>query len=146
MAGDLIGDTIYYLIGYRYGHSFIRKFGKYVGVTEEKVAKATIIFNKHHEKILIVSKITNGFGLAIAVLITAGMTRLSFVRFFFFNLAGELVWAGLLLSGGYYFGTWYTQIDSWVGRISIGVGLVFVIVLFFQFNRYLSKRAEAIEV
>ncbi|MDB5245532.1 MAG: hypothetical protein JWN90_637 [Parcubacteria group bacterium] len=141
MIGDLIGDTIYYVIGYRYGHTFIKKFGKYVNVTEEKVQKASMIFKTHHEKILLISKITNGFGLAVAVLITAGMTRLRFIRFFVFNFLGELVWASLLIGAGYYFGTWYSQVNTWIGRAGIGFALIVAVVVFIQFGRYVSMKS-----
>ncbi|MEO6536302.1 MAG: DedA family protein [Candidatus Paceibacterota bacterium] len=142
MIGDLVGDTIYYVIGYRYGHVFIRKFGKYVNVTEDNVEKVTTIFKKHDTKILMLSKLTNGFGLSLAVLITAGMTRLRFTTFLFYNALGELVWAGLLISAGYFFGEWYTQVDTWVGRIGILFGIGVVVVLFIQWNKYMRSKAD----
>ncbi|CAN5677089.1 hypothetical protein BH11PAT2_BH11PAT2_07460 [soil metagenome] len=142
MLGDLIGDTIYYGIGYRYGHAFIRKFGKYIGVTEDKIEKVTTIFKKHDTKILMISKITNGFGLSMAVLIAAGMTRLRFSTFIFFNAIGELVWAALLIGSGYYFGQWYTQVDTWVGRAGLLFGVGVAVLLFIQWNKYMRSKTD----
>src|SRR5689334_14624202 len=62
MAGDLIGDVLWYHIGFYYGHSFIKKFGKYFNVTEQNIEKVKEIFHKHKHPILFISKITNGFG------------------------------------------------------------------------------------
>ncbi|MDB5190300.1 MAG: associated Golgi protein-related protein [Parcubacteria group bacterium] len=142
MIGDLIGDTIYYVIGYRYGHTFIRKFGKYVNVTEENIEKVTTIFKKHDTKILMLSKLTNGFGLSLAVLIAAGMTRLRFTTFIFYNALGEVVWAALLVGAGYFFGEWYTQVNDWVGRAGILFGVVVVVVIFIQWNKYMRSKAN----
>ncbi|MES2225386.1 MAG: DedA family protein [Patescibacteria group bacterium] len=142
MAGDLIGDTLWYLVGYRYGRRFIHRFGKYVSITEEKIEQATVIFKTHHDRILVISKITNGFGFAIPVLVTAGLTKLPFRKFFIFNFAGEIVRALLLVGGGYFFGAWYSQIDTWVGRVGLGFALILTVVVFIQFGRYLSKKAQ----
>lgn len=145
MVGDLIGDALWYLVGYRYGHSFIRKFGKYVGVSEDKIEKVTTIFKKHDTKILMLSKLTNGFGLSLAVLITAGMTRLRFTTFLIYNALGEVVWAGLLVGAGYFFGQWYTQVNSWVGRLGILFGIAVVVVLFIQWNKYMRTKSDVWE-
>ncbi len=143
MIGDLIGDTIYYVIGYQYGHTFVRKFGKYIGVNEEKIEKVTMIFKKHNTKILVISKLTNGFGLSIAVLITAGMTKLRFTTFLLYNALGEIVWAALLVGAGYFFGEWYAQVHSWIGRVGIGFGVVVAVMIFIQWNRYMRSKSGA---
>ncbi len=43
LAGDMIGDFLWYHVGYFWGHRFIKRFGKYVSVTEETVALITRI-------------------------------------------------------------------------------------------------------
>ncbi len=37
MLGELIGDAGWYWIGYRYGERFIKRFGKYVSITDKHV-------------------------------------------------------------------------------------------------------------
>ena len=54
MIGDLIGDVFWYYIGYFYGHGFIRKFGKYFGVTEQNIENVKIIFHRYHHPILFI--------------------------------------------------------------------------------------------
>lgn len=142
VIGDLIGDSLWYFVGRRFGHAFIARFGKYVNVTEDTVQKVTEIFKKHDTKILVFSKVTNGFGLSLGVLITAGMTKLRFLKFITFNAIGEVAWTAILVTTGYFFGSWYAQINTWAGRVSLGFGLVLVAVIFLQWNKYLQRRAN----
>ncbi|MEO6077795.1 MAG: VTT domain-containing protein, partial [Candidatus Andersenbacteria bacterium] len=66
LAGDIIGDTIHYIIG-RWGrHSFIKKWGKYIGVTESKIQALEKYFAKHNWKILAFGK-TQPIGSAILI-------------------------------------------------------------------------------
>src|SRR3989344_8835813 len=78
MLGELIGDVIWYCIGYLWGESFVSRFGKYVGINESHIATAKDLFKKYDQRILFSSKLTTGFGFAIPILFTAGMTRMSF--------------------------------------------------------------------
>src|SRR5712671_5108298 len=57
MVGDVIADSFFYFLGHNFGHGFIRRFGKYFGVTEEGVAKMTVLFHRHKDSILFISKI-----------------------------------------------------------------------------------------
>jgi membrane-associated protein len=144
MFGDLLGDTAWYWIGRKFGHGFIRKFGKYVSITEERVHKVLRIFHKYSTRILIISKITNGFGLSLATLITAGMAKIPFIQYLAFNLIGQFVWSGMLIGVGYYFSHLYTQIDGVLGKASV-VGLFLVLIaLFIGFHNYIKNKTEKI--
>ncbi len=142
MIGDLIGDVVWYQIGYRYGHGFIRRFGKYFDISEESVLKVKHIFHRHKDSILFISKITNGFGFALVTLMTAGMVKIPFWRYLGINLVGQFVWTGILLGVGYFFGNLYQQVDTILGRLSVTALLVVVILAFFQYKKYLAKRAK----
>lgn len=146
MIGDLLGDIGWYYIGRRYGHAFIRRFGKYFSISEESVAKVTRVFHRYKHHILFLSKISNGFGFALVTLMTAGMIRIPFAKYIAVNLVGQFVWTGLLLGVGYFFGEVYTQVDGWLGRISVGVGFVLVIWALFGYKKYLAGRAERMDI
>lgn len=126
MLGDLIGDTAWYWAGYHYGRKVIVKIGKWFKFTEDDIRNAEARFRKHDYKILFLSKVTNGLGLAIPVLITAGVSKIHFGKFISTNAAGQLIWSGILLGIGYFFGSLYSAIPSVLGKISI-VALVIVI-------------------
>lgn len=140
MIGDLIGDTVLYYLGYKYGPSSIHKFGKYLGITAKRVHKTSELFHKYKDPILFLSKITNGFGLSVVTLLTAGIVRIPFWRYIMFNMLGQLVWTGALLYVGYTFGELYHQIDTWNGRITL-IGLIaFAIVVGYGYRNYRKNK------
>jgi membrane protein DedA with SNARE-associated domain len=144
ILGDVLGDTIWYYVGYYVGHPFIKRFGKYVSVTESKVLKISTVFHRHKDWIIFVSKITNGFGFSLVTLITAGIVKIPFGRYIFFNFLGQFLWTGLLIVVGYFFSNLYTQIDNWLGRASL-LGLFIVLCfIFVGYTKYLrNKIAES---
>ncbi|MBI2099854.1 MAG: VTT domain-containing protein [Candidatus Vogelbacteria bacterium] len=104
VIGDLVGDIIWYLIGYWVAKPFLHRFGWWFGLTTERFEQAKALIHRHQERILFISKITLGFGMAIGVILAAGAARLRFRRFILINLSGELVLVPVLLAIGYFFG------------------------------------------
>jgi membrane protein DedA with SNARE-associated domain len=107
---DILSDTMWYVIGYYGARNFINKWGHYVGFTPEAVAKVERRFHKYHLWILTISKLSMGLGLAVVTLMTAGMMRLSYIRFLIINLVGGFVWILAMVVVGYYFGNVLTLI------------------------------------
>lgn len=142
MAGDLIADAIWYGVGYFWGHKFIQKYGKYFDISEEKVKKFKNLFDNHKTKILFISKITMGFGLALLVLISAGLSRISFKKYLSINFLGQIIWTFLLLVLGYFFGSIYLIIDKSL-RMGFLIGLfLFIILSIYGFNAYMRKKSK----
>ncbi len=140
MLGDLFGDTAWYLVGRRFGYGFVGKFGKYINVDKYKIEKLDKVFHKYKHYILFISKISNGFGLSLVTLITAGMVRIPFWKYLSVNLVGQFIWSGLLISIGYFFSNLYIQVDTWMSRVGVIILFLFVIYLFLQYGKYIKKR------
>lgn len=142
MIGDLIGDIGWYYIGYHYGRKAIHRFGERFGVTEEKVEKVEKLFHQHKNKILFTSKITNGFGFALAVLMTAGIAKIPFKRYITINFLGQMIWSGLLLAVGYFFGESYIRIESVTGKLFLVLGVFALGFLVFHYSKNIKRKLE----
>ena len=140
MVADLIGDIGWYCVGYFGGLPFIKRFGRFFSVSEKTVEKVTGLFHKYHNRILFISKITMGFGFALVTLITAGIAKVSFRKYLIFNVSGQVIWTGVLLAVGYFFGNIYYTIDKSFRDISLIALAIIVIGLIYGFGRYISKR------
>ncbi|MEI6304559.1 MAG: DedA family protein [Candidatus Taylorbacteria bacterium] len=140
MAGDLIGDIVWYEIGRHGASRFVYRFGKYFNLTPERIEKATKIFHKYHGKILIVSKVTNGFGLALVTLMVAGMVRIPFVKYLLINLVGQFFWTGILLASGYFLGDMYMKFDSIFGKVSVVVIFVIILLALNEYRKYIGSQ------
>lgn len=146
MIGDLLGDTVWYYVGRKWGHGFISRFGKYVSVTEEKVGIIDRIFHSHKYKILFISKISNGFGFALVTLMTAGIVKIPFAKYLTVNLIGQFIWSGILIGVGYFFSNLYMQVDSVLSKIGIVAFFIILIAAFLGYKNYLKNRIEKLEI
>lgn len=104
VSADIVGDIVWYWVGRKGARSFLERYGRHFGFSHELVERLEQRFLKYHDRILIISKLTMGFGVAIAVLTVAGIMRVPFWRYLGINIAGELLWALIPLSIGFYFG------------------------------------------
>jgi membrane protein DedA with SNARE-associated domain len=139
VAGDLLGDVIWYYIGYFFAEPFLRKFGKFFKLTPEVFNGAKELFYKHHEKILFISKVTIGLGISLATLMAAGATHVPFKKYLMLNFLGELILVSMLLSIGYFFGQLYNSIAGTM-KIYFIVGSIVVIgSILFYFTRYIKR-------
>lgn len=143
LLGDLLADITWYYIGHFGARKFIQKFGRFFGVTENILEKVKKLFQRHHNKILLFSKVTMGFGVAVPILITAGISKISIRRFILLNFLGGLVWTASIMTIGYFFGNIYILIsDSLKIGFIIGVGIMLAAILF-GFSKFL--RTEVLE-
>lgn len=140
MLGELIGDIGWYWIGYRYGERFIKRFGRYVSITEKHVDVVKNMFEKYHMRILTVSKLTTGLGFAPIVLFTAGMSRVSFRRYLEINAVWQCVWSLILLGVGYFFGNIYIAVGNGFQRVELVVGFVILFLCVAGFAKYVRDR------
>lgn len=140
VLGDFTSDFTYYLIG-RFGtRHLIYKYGHFVGITPELIEKVEGRFLKYHQKILIISKMTMGLGMATATLVVSGLFKVPVKNFVIINILGGFVWTGFVVFLGYYFGDIYTQISGPMKIVFICV----VITTFILLVRYVNKRLKNI--
>jgi membrane protein DedA with SNARE-associated domain len=131
-AGAIVGDSIGFLIGHKWGHPLFdwlgRKFPSHFGPAH--VAYAEKIFNRW-------GVLAVFFGRFIALLRIfagplSGALGMPYPRFLAANVAGGICWAGGLTAAIYYLGevadTWFSRF-SWIALVvavlaGLGVGLV----------------------
>lgn len=137
---DILGDVMWYVIGL-YGAAYVADhWGHWFGVNKRTLATAESFFNERHTKILVFSKLTMGLGLAVAVLLTAGMLRVPFVRYLAINMSAGLVWTLFLMLVGYNFGNIATYIPS-----TLQIGFLILLPIAFYFGvRMVGRRLESI--
>jgi membrane protein DedA with SNARE-associated domain len=139
MGGDFVADIVWYGIG-RFGAApLINRFGKFLNITPEIIAKIEKRFKTYQDKILFISKITMGFGFALATLLVAGMLKVDFKRYAILNLLGGFIWTALLMVLGYFFGDIYTKVAGPLKIVFVGFAAFVVIFGMWAINRYLVK-------
>lgn len=132
VVADLTGDIIHYAIG-RWGREkIINRWGKYFNITLKKVETLEKHFAKHGGKTLIVGKGLHGVG--GTVLVTAGISRMPFLKFLGYNLAATIMKSSVLMLVGFYFGHALNSIDSYLRLTGfILAGLATLLIAYYLF-------------
>ena len=131
LIGDAIEDLGWNFVGYHGFARIIEKHGHRFGITQEAEKKVRHLFHRYHERILLVSKLTMGFGFAIVTLVTAGTLRVPLRTYVLLNLAGGVVWTGMLIGVGYLFGNVYDTVPSTYKLAFVTFGASLLLTLLF---------------
>lgn len=100
VAGNVIGSTIAYGIGYFLGRPVIVRFGRIIGITEARLDVADEKFSKWRGSIVLFGKFIAGIRVLIPYL--AGINRMPFVLFSIYNAVSAIAWAAFFIIVGRY--------------------------------------------
>ncbi len=140
LSGDLSADLSWYGAGYFGTHRLVRKYGRFFDITDQTIERVKIMFREHEEKILIISKITMGFGFAVAVLMTAGMVRVPLKKYVIYNFTGGLIWTALMMAAGYFFGNIYLLVGEGLRIGFLIATAIMILAAFYGFSRFVRGR------
>lgn len=122
IAADLVGDAAFYALG-RFGLSYLPAgWRARLGLDATRVERLAGHFDVKGGRTLLLGKFTHSVG--FAVLVAAGVARMHFGRFAWYNLAGTVPKSLFFVALGYGFGAAYARIDHWIGRASLAVLIV----------------------
>ena len=101
--GSLLGAIFNYYLCYFFGREIVLKYGKFVGITHEKMDKFETFFNKHGEISTFNSRLIPGIRQYISL--PAGLAKMNIFRFCLFTTLGAGVGCADLLGVGYVLGS-----------------------------------------
>lgn len=132
--GNLAGSIMAYALGY-WGEEviilkFIKKYGKYLLISEHEYEKSRRWFEKYGQIIVFVSRLLPGVRTYISL--PAGVAKMNFKKFCFFTLIGSLIWSFILAVIGVKLGENWETIGSYFHRLDavIGIGIITIIILY----------------
>ena len=139
VAGDFTADIGWYMVGYLGAAPFIEKHGARFNITPEIIERVTARFKKHEDTILWISKLTMGFGFALATILVAGMMKTSPKKFALIYLLGGLVWTLFLIAVGYFLGNFYGMLIGPL-RIVFWCAMIIIVTIVLRYiNRSMTQ-------
>jgi len=140
LLGVYAGDVLWFSIGWHLGNGFVKKFGKFFFVTEERFKKIQDLFNNNGKWVLFFSKFI--FGFSHLVMAAAGASRMKIKKFITCQLYTSFIWTSIFMSLGY---TYSSFINSITKNVKI-IGLSFLafFIVFILSERQIKKLAEKI--
>jgi membrane protein DedA with SNARE-associated domain len=138
-AGAILGDSVSYLIGRRWGMALIRRWEPIRRRLEPRVERAQEFFADRGGAAVFLGRFV---GVVRGVVpVVAGTARMPYRRFLPWNIAASLVWTGAVLSAGYLIGR---HVEAVVSRASLAVtGVVVVgVAIWWVVSRRRHRAAE----
>jgi undecaprenyl-diphosphatase len=137
IAGAIIGDSIGYFVGKRYGEALLDKIPNRI-LKPEHVTRTEKTIRELGGKAVFVGRFTAALRALVPGM--AGMSRLHYGRFLAWNVLGGAVWATGFVILGYLAGSQYQRLEHYANLI--GLALLVAIAAFFVIRYRRNKKAR----
>ncbi|NQW23353.1 MAG: DedA family protein [SAR202 cluster bacterium] len=139
--GNLIGSWVAYWISLKGGRPLLKKYGKYVLVTQHEVERAEEWFQKYGELAVFASRLLPVVRTFISV--PAGIARMNIWKFSFYTFIGSYPWSLGLAYGGYKLGENWEDMRAVMRPFDFPIaGIIVVVVIWFIYHRIKTIRKE----
>jgi membrane protein DedA with SNARE-associated domain len=119
---------------------FVKRFGRFVFVSEADLDKAREIFEKHGGKAILIGRLTPGVTSFISI--PAGIYRMPIYGWFmFWTVLDSIIWNGAFIGLGWWLGAQWTLVVEYTRIIEYAVlAAVVVGVLWYVWRRWKVRR------
>ena len=139
--GNLLGSWVAYGISYKGGRPLLKKYGKYVLVTQNEVDRAEQWFQKYGEIAVFASRMLPVVRTFISV--PAGIARMNIWKFSFYTFVGSYPWSLGLAYGGFKLGENWEDLRRVMRPFDFPIaGIIIVVVAWFIYHRIKTIRQE----
>jgi membrane protein DedA with SNARE-associated domain len=149
LLAAVVGDSLGYAIGHYGGRPLVLRFGRYVFLTENRLAAAERFFARRGNIVVPVARFIDGLRQANGIV--AGLAQMGFWRFLTCNVLGAVAWASLWVLLGYLAGNHldviYHHVHRYEKYVLAAVAVIVVaVVIRWLFKRRRRRKAAADEV
>jgi undecaprenyl-diphosphatase len=137
VSGAIIGDTVGYWVGRRFGPSLLEsRLGRLV--KQEHRQRAERYLAERGGKAVFLGRFTAALRALIPGL--AGMARMPYRTFVAYNIAGGAVWASAMVMVGYLAGASWQRAAHWASRIGLAILALVVLAVAVKLAGRLTRR------
>lgn len=122
--GAIAGQTAAYWIGWGIGFRLLRRYGRFIGLTDRRLAFGRALFRRHGVKVIIASR----FVVLLRTLagLLAGANHMPWTRFAVANVVGSSAWSIIYGLGAYALGHEAKQV---AGPVAIAAAVLVVLAI-----------------
>lgn len=134
-VGAIVGDSLGYELGRRLSRDALLQHGRRFGITQARLERVDRFFGRHGGASVFFGRFI-GFARALVPFL-AGASRMPYRRFFAYNAAGAALWAPAIVLLGYFLGSSWHLVETWIGRATgILAGVLLLAWLFGERRRW----------
>lgn len=140
IIGDLIGALIGYTIGYFLEENFllrlIKKYGKFILLTEDDYTKTTGWLKKYGSPVVFFGKLMPGVKTFVSI--AAGLSEIKLHKFIISTVAGALVYVSIVSYVGFYLGSKWSVLGGYFKKFELLIVIVIVLGVLWYINHKLK--------
>lgn len=141
---NVVGSLMAYWIGYKLPEAkilkFIKKWGKFILLTEHEYIKSKNWIKKYGNWISFGSRLLPGIRTVISL--PAGVAQIKLVPFTLYTFAGSLIWSYFLTFLGFKFGEHWEQMEVYFKKFELVIiGAMVLFVAWYVWHK-VKKRSE----
>ena len=134
----IVGDNVGYWIGHHYGQALVERHKR----LRKREPKVRHFFDEHGAKTVVIGRFIAGLQTMIALM--AGVSRMPWRKFIFWNVLGATAWAAAVSAVGYLAGGSAHAIDHYLGVVGLIVlGVVVLVVVFLLWRSHRSDHGAS---
>lgn len=123
-CGAVVGITISYLLGLKLGLPFLKKFGPKIHITEEKIERTHLLFEKYGNLLIFVGYFIPGVRHITGYI--AGISNIGIRKFGLFAYSGALIWSFTFIGLGHELGERWFIVQQNMHRYSFYIPLILI--------------------
>src|SRR5579859_6585001 len=126
-AACLLSDSLWYLLGRRFGNRVLKLLCRFSLEAATCVTKTEGYFTRRGPMTLLFAKFVPGLSTVAAPI--AGQTGMPFGRFLLYDLAGSIIWAEAYLLAGRFFGDIAKKSAPFIHLLAHFAGAIFILMV-----------------
>ena len=126
LTGAILGPSIGFNLGRILGRPRLVHYGRWIGLNERYFKRVDAFFARYGGAAIFLGRFTSFMRPFVSL--AAGFTDMPFRRFLFFNAAGGILWSVGFTLLGYFVGENWAQVERLLGRTSVVVILIAIVV------------------
>jgi len=141
--GNVFGSLIAYWVGLKGGIPFLRRYGKYILISNHDLDRANLWFAKYGDWITFIARFVPAVRTFISL--PAGIARMNLAKFSIYAFLGSFIWSAALAYGGYLLGKNWEEIRSVMRPFDYPIVGAFVIaVIIFIWLRLRNRKSSPV--
>lgn len=140
IAAATIGDNIGYWIGRKGGRPLLERYTHLFRIPISVIEKGERVFAKHGSVTIFFARFV--FGMRIIAGPMAGVLRMDWKKFSFFNFLGAALWVTVISIVGYKFGEEWEDLVRVMGRVNLVIGIIALWVAYMIWRAYRIRKKQ----
>lgn len=136
--GGTVGSILSYMLGLWGGRPFLLRYGRYIGISEKRLATADYWFHRYGEATVFFTRLMPIIRTFISL--PAGISGMNFPRFVVYTFLGSLPWCFFLTYLGFMLGEHWEDLKPWFHRADVLVAAVIAIAVLYFWRKNKKSR------